>query len=354
MANIVHVVGTGTIGEPIIGLLAKHQRELGIDEVTFSKHSPKATDRPMVNQLLKLGARLCVDEAKVADFEKIGLKPAYTNDVAMERATVIIDCTPEDSGLENKEKFYNALNNGKRVFMAQGSEDGFGRKYALGVNDHTVDPAKDKFIHVVSCNTHNISVLVKDIGFVNGRNVLEEGRFVAIRRAGDIGDSKFIQAPAVDKHKEARGTHHATDVHDLFKTTLNEEVNVFSSALKLNTAYMHTLHFTFKLKQATTKDDVLKALKADKYVGLTDKVATNEVFSFGREHGPHGRILSQTVLVKPALHVSDDGKTVTGFAFTPQDGNALLTSIAMTVRTFHPEDWQKRMGVFDGYLLKEY
>ena len=31
--RIVHVVGTGTIGEPLIGLLAIFRRELGIDEV---------------------------------------------------------------------------------------------------------------------------------------------------------------------------------------------------------------------------------------------------------------------------------------------------------------------------------
>ena len=31
--RVVRVVGTGTIGEPLIGLLAIFRRELGIDEV---------------------------------------------------------------------------------------------------------------------------------------------------------------------------------------------------------------------------------------------------------------------------------------------------------------------------------
>ena len=38
--KIVHVVGTGTIGEPLIGLLCDFGSELGIDEVTFHKHTP--------------------------------------------------------------------------------------------------------------------------------------------------------------------------------------------------------------------------------------------------------------------------------------------------------------------------
>jgi len=40
MANIVHVVGTGTIGEPLIGLLADDAEAFGIDEVTFHKRTP--------------------------------------------------------------------------------------------------------------------------------------------------------------------------------------------------------------------------------------------------------------------------------------------------------------------------
>ena len=41
--NIVHVVGTGTIGEPLIGLLADHKADFGIDEVTFHKRTPLIT-----------------------------------------------------------------------------------------------------------------------------------------------------------------------------------------------------------------------------------------------------------------------------------------------------------------------
>ena len=42
MPNIVHVVGTGTIGEPLIGLLCHLKNELGLDEITFCCFS--ATD----------------------------------------------------------------------------------------------------------------------------------------------------------------------------------------------------------------------------------------------------------------------------------------------------------------------
>ena len=43
--KIVHIVGTGTIGEPLIGLLCDYKEQLGIDQVTFHKNTPLKDDR---------------------------------------------------------------------------------------------------------------------------------------------------------------------------------------------------------------------------------------------------------------------------------------------------------------------
>ncbi len=360
--KIVHVVGTGTIGEPLIGLLARHKADFGLDDVTFYKHSPRATDRPMVNALRALGAKLAVADEKRADFEKLGLVPDLSVTDALKQASVIIDSTPSDAGLENKERVYNALNDGTRLFLAQGSEDGFGKKYAYTINDETVKPT-DAFLHVVSCNTHNISTLIKTLGFKGGSSTpvkpadqeVTEARFVCIRRADDVSGTKLVASPKVDKHKNPTfGTHHAEDVADLYKTTLGVDLNVFSSALKLNSPYMHTIWFHLKLSKPTTTEGVLKAFSANPMIGQTEKDMTNLVFSFGREHGPFGRILSQTVVVTPTIHVSANGKEVTGFCFTPQDGNVLLSNIAASLRFIHPSDWQKRLAVTDQYVHSEY
>ena len=48
-------------------------------------------------------------------------------------------------------------------FLAQGSEHGFGKKYARGINDSAL-MSEDKFIQIVSCNTHNISSITNTIG----------------------------------------------------------------------------------------------------------------------------------------------------------------------------------------------
>ena len=50
--KIIHIIGTGTIGEPLIGLLCDYQEHLGIDEITFHKNSATLNDKPKITDLL--------------------------------------------------------------------------------------------------------------------------------------------------------------------------------------------------------------------------------------------------------------------------------------------------------------
>ncbi|MDP6559530.1 MAG: hypothetical protein QF619_05340, partial [Candidatus Binatia bacterium] len=152
MSNkIVHIVGTGTIGEPLIGILSTYGKQLGIDEITFHKRTPLITDRSKVVVLGQRGAKLCVDKDRWQDFKSMDMEPCHEAEEAIDRANVIIDCTPV--GNKNKEKYYNRFANNSRGFIAQGSEFGFGKMYARGINDKALKAGEDQFIQVVSCNT---------------------------------------------------------------------------------------------------------------------------------------------------------------------------------------------------------
>jgi glyceraldehyde-3-phosphate dehydrogenase type II len=350
--NIVHVVGTGTIGEPLIGLLCDAKDDLGIDEVTFYKHSPKLEDRPKVKGLIKRGANLAINEDKQEEFKELGIDSVYEAEEAIARASVVIDCTPKGTGLSNKEKYYQKYKNKVRGFLAQGSEFGFGKMYAVGINDKAIT-AKDQFIHVVSCNTHNIAVLINTLAIEKTKNHLKEGRFLCIRRANDISQVKsFIPSPEVGSHKDpTMGTHHAVDVYHLYKT-LGIELNVFSSALKLNTQYMHCIWYDLKLDHNMTKEEVIQRFIDNPRVAVTYKKSANLVFSFGREHGHYGRILDQTVIVIPTIHVLHDDEVI-GFCFTPQDGNSILSSISAAERFLHPDTYKENLRCLGPFLLQE-
>jgi glyceraldehyde-3-phosphate dehydrogenase type II len=349
----IHVVGTGMIGEPLIGLLLHTRKALAVDEITFYKHSPRLTDRAKIATLIRRGAKLTVQPEKLVEFEKLGVQPTYTTQEALERATVVIDCTSEGLGNRHKRELYTQLP-ACRGFIAQGSEFGFGKMYAHGINDTALVPGEDRFLQVVSCNTHNLAALVATLGLQEeAPDNLMEGRFLCLRRSTDISqDEGCLPAPEAAPHKDKRfGTHHARDAWHLFGT-LGLDLNLFSSAIKINTQYMHSLWFNLRVKRAVTVDDVLAKLAANPYVALTQKTMASTIFSFGRDHGYFGRILNQTVVSIPTLTVRD-GHEITGFCFTPQDGNSLLSSLSAAAWLLDPEHYDGRLQVVKPYLFDE-
>ena len=340
--KIVHVIGTGTIGEPLIGLLCDYQDRLGIDEITFHKNSALKNDKSKVIDLLKRGARLAVDQEKISDFKKLKIDSDLETEEAIQRASVVIDCTPKGIGHDNKAKYYKKFSKSVKGFLAQGSEDGFGKKYARGVNDSTLN-SDNKFIQIVSCNTHNISCITNTIALNSNIDNLESGNFLCVRRANDLSqEDSFIPSPKVGIHDDDKyGTHHARDAANLF-STLDLDLNLFSSAMKVNSQYMHILWFKLKLKDSINMDDLKNRLVSNPLVAMTTKDMTSSVFSFGRDHGHYGRILNQTVIVEQSLHIRN-GNEVSGFCFTPQDGNSILSSIAATEWFLYPHSYEDKI-----------
>ena len=123
MEKNVLVVGTGTIGEPLIGLLAEHKKQLGIDNVLFFKRTPLSEEKGKIESLIRKGAAIVSTKDKLSDFKSIGFEDVENVEKAYEECQVIIDCTP--SGNKNWDNVYSNLDQDKR-FLAQGSEHGFG------------------------------------------------------------------------------------------------------------------------------------------------------------------------------------------------------------------------------------
>ena len=67
----------------------------------------------------------------------MGLQPVYTTEEALALATVVIDCTSDGLGLAHKRDWYEHLPRAQG-FIAQGSETGFGKMYARGINDEAL------------------------------------------------------------------------------------------------------------------------------------------------------------------------------------------------------------------------
>ena len=357
--NNVLIVGTGTIGEPLIGLLTSVKDQVGIGNVYFYKRTPLKDEVAKVNDMCRRGAKLVVKDDDIAEqFQALGHQVSMNFVGALEIAGVVIDCTP--AGNENKELFYSRISDYKDmkagarppVFIAQGSEKGFGMPYAYRINDDAMLAQGPRFIQVVSCNTHNITSLLKVMS--DDFSGIVDADFVCIRRANDISQvGGFIASPQVGSHKSAQyGSHHTMDAVDLIGT-LGKKLKLYSSAMKLNTQYMHTIRFQIKLKGEYSYDDILKKLSDNRMVCLSEKTDANRIFSFGRDHGYYGRIYNQTVISIPTLSVrnTSSGTIITGFCFTPQDGNSLLSSTAAILYGLYGDDFLERMSTFDDMLF---
>jgi glyceraldehyde-3-phosphate dehydrogenase (NAD(P)) len=348
------IVGTGTIGEPLIGLTTSLRNELGIGNVYFHKRTPLEYEVAKVNSLTRRGAKLTVDGCSKSKFRDLGHEVSCNFEDALANCDIIIDCTP--AGNQNKEKTYLPLlkKYPNKMFIAQGSEKGFGVPYAYGINDEALTSDKQSFVQIVSCNTHTIACVVNNLHGLGG---VLSGDFVCIRRANDLSqDDGYIASPHVSSHSCSNGTHHAKDVVDLFATKgVAFENKLFSSAMKTNTQYMHVVRFNIKIEGKVSYDKVVESFKKDKMIAMTRHKSANRVFSFGRDHGFYGRIYNQAVVPVSALEVYSDGKntTVTGFCFTPQDGNSLLSSTAAALYGIHGEKYIFRMAPFYKFLYGE-
>jgi hypothetical protein len=107
-----------------------------------------------------------------------------------------------------------------------------------------------------------------------------------------------------------------------------------------------------KLDTKITKEGAIEKFMKNPRVAITYKKSANLVFSFGRDHGHYGRILDQTVVVVPTIHVINDNEVI-GFCFTPQDGNALLSSIAATERFLYPDSYEEKLKCLGAFLMQE-
>ena len=117
---------------------------------------------------------------------------------------------------------------------------------------------------------------------------------------------------------------------------------------------MHSIWFNLELDRDTTVEEVKQRFRDNPLVAMTDKKSANLIFSFGRDHGYYGRILSQTVVVTSTLTVRKQ-REIYGFCFTPQDGNSLLSSVAAALWLIDP-DWESvrtRLSPLGRWLYRE-
>jgi len=317
------VNGAGNIGTTVANVLLEFREPLGIGEVLIHKNRPYQWLENDLDLLKEKGAKI-IENPGIAE--------------AAHDADYIFDCTSNGMALKNLE-IYRGLPALKGA-CAQGSEKGFGVPFMSGVNGRSVE--NEKFVTVVSCNTHAIVSIMQAVA---GRKLenLDKADFVMVRRSEDIGNhERLVGANVVARHvDETRGTHHGVDAVELFITIgVNPEITV--SAVTTPSQVMHCARFSIDLKEPVDIEKIRESINSSDFLSVTKKFDSNSVFELGRRYGFQGRIFSHAVVVTNNLLVSD--RNVKGWAFIPQEANTMLSTIeAFLLQAGH----ERHRQVFD-------
>lgn len=311
--NVV-VRGLGNVGTTLANLLLRHRERLGIDEVRVLKGRPAPWGKPDLERLRARGALVhMAGDGEVRD------EPAFRG------VGFVFDCRHAGAPLRDL-RTYEAMDEIRAV--AQGSEAGFGTPFVAGVNDAAIGGAR--FVHVGSCNTHALATLLRALAGPR-LEALDaddaDADFVVVRRSEDLGShARLVAANVVSRHRDAAmGTHHAVDVKRVFET-IGCRLAATSSDVTTPSQLMHTTRFALRFAAPVVDEgEILRRINADPWLATTDKFDSNAIFELGRRYGVQGRIYSHAIVVANNLQITN--RVVRGWAFVPQEGNTLLSTL---------------------------
>lgn len=314
------VVGLGNVGTTLTQLLAAHREPLGLTHLLAIKNYPT----PWTEADLGFVSR-CTDEVLVTE-------DASARWAALADIDVIFDCRREGAALADRDK-YLALSRARCV-VAQGSEHGFGVPFIVGMNDDVLAKQEDKTrcVQVMSCNTHGSASLLRACAGGTSLAGIVHADFVVVRRSEDIGaQGRLVGANVVARHREsATGTHHSADALRVFRT-LGLEPSISSSDVTTPSQLLHAVRFAFTFDQPVSEVQIRSRLEQDPWIATTEKFDSNRVFELGRRYGFQGRLYAHAIAVANNLLVR--GNQVFGWAFVPQEGNTLLSTVAAYLHT---------------------
>lgn len=308
------VNGIGNIGQTVLSILCDYKSELQISEIYALKNTAIAAwNQVEIDLLAQKGIIICARN-----------NPAYQAlDAVIAEIDYIFDCNANSFGMKNKD-WYVSLKNLKGC-STQGSEKGFGVPFMSGINNTSIE--NEKFIQIVSCNTHALSSIITTFSNSDLSNFIE-GDFVIVRRSEDLGNSeRLVGANVLSRHLNNEiGTHHAIDVKDLFHTK-NIELDIQSSDITTPSQLMHSVRFNLKFDTMPSQDEILKRIEENKCVSSSTKFDSNIIFELGRRYSQYGRLFSHAIINSNNLLFDAQKARIKGWAFIPQEGNTVISTI---------------------------
>jgi len=265
----VAINGFGTIGKRVADAVSL-QKDMEVVGVTKTKPDFEAK---LAAERYKLYVAI---PERVEAFEKAGIKVEGTVEDLLDKADIVVDCSPGKVGAENKQKYYEKKGI-KAIF--QGGE----KKDVAEVSFNALanyDLAKGKrYVRVVSCNTTG---LVRIIHLIKENFNLKRVRAVMIRRVVDPKEDKKGLVNGIAPDPVEVPSHHGPDVK-----TVIPDVDIVTAAFKVPTTLMHVHFITMEIEDGVKADDVVDVLEKEPRILLVSKedgfTSTAKIIEYARE-----------------------------------------------------------------------
>jgi glyceraldehyde-3-phosphate dehydrogenase (NAD(P)) len=326
------VNGSGNIGTTLACLLIDYKDVLNIEEIHIFKNTPQPWRDTDLDFLKQKGVN--VHNSTEIEYTELVTKIDY-----------IFEATSNGVGLKNKSLYEKADN--LIGVCAQGSEKDFGLPFMSGINSKPFESIK--FIQIVSCNTHGAASILQTICGENLTN-LKSADFVVVRRSEDIGNhERLVTSNVIARHlSDDIGTHHAIDVKDMYNS-LGVNCDITSSDITTPSQLLHSTRFTIQFKNKISESKFNELILTNSFISTTKKFDSNFIYELGRRYGKYGRIFNHAIVLNNNLLISD--KTIKGWAFVPQEGNSIISTIHAFLLQTQPKNADKSIEIIKKELL---
>jgi len=279
----VGINGYGTIGKRVADAVAC-QDDMKIVGVT--KRTPDFEAKMAVEKGYDLYISVPKREGLFTD---AGIEVSGNINDLYDQLDIIVDCTPEGVGAQNKSNVYEKKGL-KAIFEGGEKHDQIGQSFNSFSNFD--DSIGADYVRVVSCNTTGLCRTLNPIKNLAG---IKKVRAVMVRRGADPGQIKKGPINAIVPNPPTVPSHHGPDVQ-----TVMYGLNITTMALLVPTTIMHQHNLMVELENSVTLDNVIDALEETPRVLLLEASkglgSTAEIMEYARDVGrPRGDLFEIAV-----------------------------------------------------------
>ncbi|HEY9245875.1 MAG TPA: type II glyceraldehyde-3-phosphate dehydrogenase [Candidatus Methanoperedens sp.] len=286
----VAINGYGTIGKRVADAVSA-QDDMEITGVIKTRPSYEA------RIAIEKGYELYTPtEENIGEFKKSNIETSGTLDELLDKADIVIDATPGDTGEEYK-KLYKKHN--VRAIW-QGGEEHELTGFSFNSEANYRDAVGRDFARVVSCNTTG---LVRVLYALDSAFGVKKARVTLMRRAADPNDIKTGPINALVPDPIKLPSHHGPDVNSILP-----DLDITTMAVKTSTTLMHLHALNVELKKNCNEDEIIKIFKGRPRIRLVnskEKIkSTAEAMEFAKDIGRPRGDMWENIVWKDSISIN--------------------------------------------------